>query len=150
MTGQAQVALLRLYGRAQRATESFAQERIDRALDEIVRINSSEPPTWQVRSAMANASKVITARYETISRWSVEAHEIDVAVSDSHEDVVNLRLWLHGTARLTEGQRELVTLLAAGHDAESIAALYHISVPRAREQISRARRKARIAYYLDL
>jgi DNA-binding CsgD family transcriptional regulator len=149
MTGQAQAALIHLYERAQRATDSFTQERIDRALDEIVRVNSTDPPAWQVRSAMANASKVITARYETISRWSVEAKEIDVPVSGSREDAINLRLWLHETARLTEGQRELVTQLADGHDAESIAALCHVSVLRAREQISRVRRNARTAYYLD-
>ena len=149
LTGQAQAALIRLYDQAKRTTDSFTLERIDRALDEIVRLNSTDPPAWQVRSAMANASKVITARRQIVSPWPPDGSETSNARADGQEDAIELRSWLDRTSRITERQRRLLVLLAEGHDAVDVAALYYIPVLRAREQISRTRRAARAAYTLD-
>jgi hypothetical protein len=148
LSGQAQAALIRLYDQAKRTTDSFSLERIDRALDEIIRLNSTDPPAWQVRSAMANASKVITARHQIVSPWP-DGCETSNASADGHEDAIELRSWLRTTPRVTERQRRLLTLLAEGHDAVDVAALHDIPVLRAREQISRTRRAARAAYALD-
>lgn len=150
MTGQAQAALTRLYNQAHRSTDNFDLERIDRALDEIVRLNSTESYGRQVRSALANASKVIRERRNTVSAVSLEARQIDAASPDCQEPVIDLRLWLRDTKRITEQQRRLLMLLADEHDADAVASMYGIPPPRMREQISRARRAARAAYDSDM
>lgn len=149
MTEQAKVSLLRLYEQAKHTSDNFALERIDRALDEIVRLNNSDPAAWQVRSAMANASKVIRGRRRAVSPDSLEALRVDVAVPSDTEDIVELRVWLHGTSGVNEGQRRLLSLLAVGKDAADLAAMHRVPLPRMREQISRARRAARSAYQAE-
>lgn len=150
LTGQAEAALIRLYEQAEHTSDNFTLERIDRALDEIVRLNSSNPPAWQVRSAMANASKVILGRRRTVLSESLEALQVDIAVPIGGEDIVELQTWLHGTPEVNAGQRNVLSLLADGYEAADLAALHRIPVPRAREQISRARRAARTAYDHDM
>jgi DNA-directed RNA polymerase specialized sigma24 family protein len=146
LTGQAQAALIRLYDQAKHTTDNFILERIDRALDEIIRLNSADPPAWQVRSALANASKVITARRQIVASWPTDGDETSDATAGRQEDVIELRSWLRSTPHVTEQQRRLLILLAEGHDAVDVAALLDIPILRAREQISRARRAARSAY----
>ncbi len=150
MTGQAQAALSRLYDQARRAADNFELERIDRALDEIVRLNSPESHGRQVRSAMANASKVIRARRDIAPCISLDGLQVEHGHSDSHELVIDLRLWLRDTKRITDQQRRLLALLADDYDAEAIAAMYRIPVLRMREQISRARKAARAAFDSDM
>lgn len=151
LTGQSQAALMCLYDQARRTTDNFTLERIDRAADEIVRVNSADPPTWQVRSAMANASKVLVDRRRTVSPATLEVLAVDVAaLGDDQDVIIELLLWLHRTPYLTERERRVLKLLADDNDAASIAALLHVSVPRMREQVSRARRAARLAYEKDV
>jgi hypothetical protein len=150
LTGQAQAALMRLYEQAKHTTDNFALERIDRALDEIIRLNSTDPPDRQVRSALANAYKVIRDRRQTVSSESLEARQADVASLGGDEDVIDLREWLRGTPHVTGRQRDVLTLLADDHDATDIAVFYNIPTSRAREQISRARRAARAAHDNDM
>jgi hypothetical protein len=149
MTGQAQAALTRLYNQAHRSADNFELERIDRALDEIVRLNSSQPPDHQVRSAMANASKVILGRRKIAPSVSLESLSERTA-GGSQEPVIDLSLWLRDTKRITEQQRRLLALIAGTDDAATIAASYSIPATRMREQISRARRAARAAYRSDM
>jgi hypothetical protein len=146
MTGQAQAALTRLYEQAHSTADNFRLERIDRALDEIVRLNSPESYGRQVRSAMANASKVIRDRRDIAPCISLDTLPVEHGPSDSQEAVIDLRMWLRDTKGITKQQRRLLTLLADEHDAGAIAAMYHIPAPRMRERISRARQAARAAY----
>jgi len=150
LTGQAEAALMRLYELAKRTFDNFALERIDRALDEVVRLNSDSPPEHQVRSAMANASKVLRGRRQTVSSESIEALQIDIVVPDGAEQVIDLVEWLHGTPRIARSQRSLLMLVARDHDPADLAAHYRIPAPRIREQISRARSAARTAYHDDM
>ena len=145
MTGQAQAALTRLHEQARNTTDNFDLERIDRALDEIVRLNSPESYGRQVRSATANASKVILDRRDIAPCIS-----LDALPSDNQEAVIDLRLWLRDTNGITEQQRRLLMLLADDYDADAIAAMYRIPASRIRERISRARKAARAAYDRDM
>jgi hypothetical protein len=150
ISGQAATALVSLYAQARRTNDNFDLDRIDRALDEVARLNSTEPPPHQVRSAMANALKVMTRRREIAPCESLDAPGADLGVKTGQEEAVDLRAWLRDTKRITEQQRRLLTLLADDYDSEAIAALYRIPTPRMREQISRARRAARAAYDGDI
>jgi hypothetical protein len=150
LTGQAEAALIRLYEQAKRTTDSFDMERIDRALDEVVRLNSSSPPEQQVRSAMANAYKVIRDRRRIVSLESIEAVQIDIAPTNWAEEVIDLWEWLRGTPHVTTSQRNLLMLVTDDHEPADLAAHYRIPVARMREQISRARRAARTAYHDDM
>ena len=143
LTGQAEAALMSLYEQEKRTTDNFAKERIERALDEIVRLNSTDPPARQVRSAMANASKVILSRRETVAAETLEARQVEIAAPGGDEDVTDLKEWLRRTPGVTERQRTLLSRLADGHDAADLAAVFHIPADRMREQISRTRRAAR-------
>jgi hypothetical protein len=150
LTGQAQAALSHLHGQARRKADNFYLERIDRALDEIVRLNGPESRGRQVRSAMGSALKVMRRRREIAPCQSLDALGADQGCSDSGRGVIDLRLWLRDSKRITEQQRCLLTLLADALDAEAIAAMYGIPVPRMRERIARARKAARAAYDSDM
>lgn len=146
LSAQAQAALARLYTKAGNTSDNFDLERIDRALDEIVRLNSTDVPSHQVRSALANASKVILDRRKIAPVVSLEAVPVDVASPDGEEAVVDLRAWLHDTRRITEQQRRMLTRLADGDSTDALAGADRVPLPRMRERVSRARKAARAAY----
>jgi DNA-directed RNA polymerase specialized sigma24 family protein len=150
MTGQAQAALTRLHEQARSTSDNFDLERIDRALDEIVRLNSPESYGRQVRSAMANASKVILDRRDIAPFISLDALPVEHGPSDNQEAAIGLRLWLRDTNGISQQQRRLLMLLADDYDVDAIAAMYRIPAPRMRERISRARKAARAAYDRDM
>jgi hypothetical protein len=146
LTRQAEVALMSLYEQASHTGDNFTLERIDRALDEVLRLNGAEPPDRQVRSAMAHAYQVIRDRRRTVVPETLEAREAEPPSSGGDEDVIDLQEWLRSTPRVTGQQRNLLGLLAYDPDAADLAAVYHVPVLRMREQISRTRRAARTAY----
>lgn len=147
LTGQTQAALIALQTRARRTTDNFRLEQIDRALDEIVRLNSTKPTASQIRSATANAAKVLRDRRRIVPVSSLDDPRLgQPGGPDSQIPVIDLRSWLRTTRGLTEGQRRLLTLMAEHDDADAVAAEYGIASARARERVSRARRAARAAY----
>jgi hypothetical protein len=146
LSAQAQAALARLYTKAANTPDNFDLERIDRALDEILRLNSTDVPSRQVRSALANASKVILDRRKIVPLVSLDAVSVDVASPDGEEAVVDLRAWLHGTRRITEQQRRLLMRLADGDSTDVLAGAHRVPLLRMRERVSRARQAARAAY----
>jgi len=147
LTGQSQAALIALQTRARRTTDNFRLEQIDRALDEILRLNSAQPSASQMRSTMANAAKVLRDRRRIAPVSSLDDPQLgQPGAPDSQIPVIDLRSWLRTTRGLTEGQRRLLTLMAEHDDADAIAAEYGIASARARERVSRARRAARVAY----
>jgi hypothetical protein len=146
VTGQAQAALIALQARARHTTDIFVLEQIDRALDEVVRLNSTQPPAFQTRSAMANAGKVLRRRRSIVPVISLANPQLGkLGIRDPQIAVVELRLWLQTTSALPEGQRGLLTLIM-DCDADAVAAELGVSPARMRERISRARRAAFIAY----
>jgi DNA-directed RNA polymerase specialized sigma24 family protein len=147
LTGQAQAALIALETRACHTTSTFRLEQIDRALDEVLRLNGTQPTAFQVRSATANAAKVLRDRRRIAPVISLDDPQLgEPGAQDSQIPVIDLRSWLRTTRGLTEGQRRLLTLMAEYDDADTVAAEYGAPSARIRERVSRARRAARTAY----
>ena len=151
LTWQAQAALLALHDKASRTTDTFQLDRIDRALDEIIRLNSTEPPPFQVRAAMAHASAVLRKRARIAPVVSLDSPCCpDPGAPDPEIEVIHLREWLRGTRGISEAERQLLTLVADQDDSQAIAGEYSIAPARMQERISRARRAARTAYATDM
>lgn len=139
--------MLGLQRRAVQAHDIFELERIDRALDEIVRNRAkSSPPPFQVRSALANAGKVLKERRATAAIYSLEQ---DVAAGQDYSGCadpgyldVEYADWID-RAPLPVADQALLRRLVAGDEADALATDYGISEQRMRERISRVRRKAR-------
>ncbi|WP_313354538.1 hypothetical protein [Microbacterium sp.] len=141
------------------STDAFDLDRIDRALDQILaHPDNTAPAPFQVRDARANASKVLAKR-RTYAVYALDNDELRVADRASAEEAAqrqsgidtgtetfDILWWIASTTGLTDDQRSIIFLLADGEDAESLATRADISVARMREQISRARRVARLAY----
>ncbi|MFF3620347.1 hypothetical protein [Streptomyces sp. NPDC002467] len=148
LTKQARHALELLHGRAVKTADAFDLERIDRALDEVLRLNSNAPAAFQVRSALAHASTVLRERRALAPAVPLDETDSyrEPGTLDEHFAVADIRAWLDTTETLTASQRTLLQQLSADPDPSDLAAERGLSVPRMREQISRTRRRARIAY----
>lgn len=149
LTEQARDAMTALYARARKTGDVFELERIDRALDEIVRRNDTKPAAFQIRSAMANASKVILARRAIVACASLDGAQHFGAL-DGHFAATDLTLWLEATGALTKEQRSLMRLIAREEDPAAIATTCGMAPDRMRQRISRLRRAARDAYAADV
>jgi hypothetical protein len=148
ISGQAQAALTSLYTMAGKTSDNFNLERIDRALDEVLRLNSDQPADQQVRNAMAHALQVIRNRREKARRIALDLVPPEVGARDSQEVVVtDILSWLRGTTRVTNQQRRLLALITDTDDAATVAAIDGIPPDLTRQRISRARRGAAAAYH---
>ncbi len=155
MIDQAQNALLSLQRRASYTADSYSLDRIDRALDEISRhVDNPRPAAFQIRSAYANAGKVIASRRAIAPTASLDRPRADdpgSAAPDPGADeggyaAVELLDWLRMSPSLTTPERRLILDLSRGEDASSLASKYGVPIARIRERISRARATARAAY----
>ncbi|MFJ2805390.1 hypothetical protein [Kitasatospora sp. NPDC087271] len=148
LTEQAQRALVLLTRRADNTGDLFTLDRVDRAKDEIIRLNSSSPAPFQLRSAMAHASAVLHERRKLVP--SMRLSEVEPQDEPETEEMafaaVDTYHWLQTTPSLAEPQRALLQNLAAGLEPDALASRRGIPLPRMREQISRARKLARTAY----
>lgn len=153
----AQQALKSLQQQASTSSDTYVQERAERALDEIVRNHQNgRPAAFQIRSALAHAGETIAHRRAIVQITSLhsEAEGRSVAqepgVIDGGYALVDLIHWLHTTPALTASERRLMLSLAEGEDAESIACELGVPVARIRERVSRVRKVARSAYRLEV
>ncbi|MFD4907529.1 hypothetical protein [Kitasatospora purpeofusca] len=148
LTEQAQRALVLLTHRADNTGDLFTLDRVDRAKDEIIRLNSSSPAPFQLRSAMAHAVAVLQERRKLVpSMWLSELESQDEPGTEELTfAAVDTYHWLQTTRALTEPQRAVLQDLAAGLESDTLASRRRIALPRMREQISRARKLARTAY----
>lgn len=143
---QAQDAILILQSRAVNASDSYTLERIDRALDEIVRNPSkTDPPEHQVRSALANAAKIIDGRRKLAPEISDDDLMMNLSVDEDGYDLIDLRHWLE-TAQISVSHRSLLLALVEGAEVRELACQAGVPVERMRERISRARKNARLKY----
>lgn len=148
LTEQAQCALLLLHRRANKCHDTFELERFDRALDEIVRLNSEEPAPFQTRSALAHASAVMCRRRELAPCTALEKlqpHQ-QPGKRDMRYAMVEVLDWLRKTPELTAEQRSLLLQVIEEDDLARLATCKGIPLPRVRERVSRARKQARTAY----
>lgn len=151
LTRQTQAALLALHDMASRTTDTFQLDRIERALDEIIRLNSIEPPPFQIRAAMSHASAVLRNRAQITPVVSLESPRCpDRGTPDFEMEAIDLREWLRSTRGLGENERQLLTLVADHDDSQAVAAEYGVALARIQERISRARRAARAAFATDM
>ena len=146
ISNQAQGAILILQAKARNAHDIYTQERVDRALDEIVRNSTkTNPSEHQARSAFANAAKVIDRRRKLAPEVPDEVLVTEVSVRESGYDLVELKCWLGG-ADLSFATRTLLLALLDGAEGKELATQEGIPVARVREQIARARRSSRAEY----
>jgi hypothetical protein len=152
---QGQSALIKLQACTANARDCYTLDMLERAMDEIVRnLGNPKPAAWQVRSAMANASKIVKQRRQQAPSASldVERGVGDVLSPGALADPVDrhaemmCREWLRTADGLTCHDRRLLLALYSGFDAVMIAATDNRPVERVREQISRARGRARGLY----
>lgn len=140
-------------------SDVFELDRIDRALDQLVaHPTDTKPPTFQVRDALANASKVLKERrardvYRMDDATLHERHREEVELAHlrampplATKESSDILLWIASTPSLTDDERSLLFLLSQGEDAVTLAERTGTSVLRLREQIARARRVGRAAY----
>ncbi|MER6279768.1 hypothetical protein ABT202_26345 [Streptomyces sp900105245] len=152
LTEQAQRALILLDHRARKTGDLFALDRVDRAKDEIIRLNASAPAAFQVRSAWAHAGAVLRERKTLVPavRLSDVAPQDEPGGEDVSFAAVELREWLRTTPSLAELQRQLLQNLATGMESDTLAPRLGVPLPRMRQQISRARKIARSAYAVEV
>lgn len=146
---EAQRAIVTLQSRALSSRESYTIDVLDRALDEVVRnYDNPKPHQWQVRSALANAAKVVQFRGHTVTPASFDDADNSprLATVDEKFALFELRDWLERTPAVSSEERLLLIGLAEGEDASRLAQERGVPVQRMRERISRARTRARHAY----
>ncbi|MFD5209326.1 hypothetical protein ACFWIP_00375 [Streptomyces anulatus] len=138
-------ALIALQRRALGACDTYQLDRIDRALDELLRNPSDEstPAEYRVRSAMGHAYETLERRRAIAPYTAPEAADAEYGVVDQGYPVVEFFEWLRREPGIPPAYRTVLQALAQGEDAESLAAQQGQPVPRMRERISRARNRAR-------
>ncbi|MGW7314630.1 hypothetical protein [Streptomyces sp. NPDC054865] len=138
-------AIFALQKRALATCDTYELDRIDRALDELLRnpSDAATPTDYRVRSAMGHA-------YEALERRKAIAPSISLGAEHSHRGAVDqaytaieLFEWLRADPGIPQSQRVVLLALAHGDDAESLATRDGLALSRARERISRARKRAR-------
>ncbi|OBK28870.1 hypothetical protein A5634_19720 [Mycobacterium asiaticum] len=145
-SSQAQSAYLTLQSMAMSAKDNYTLNRAERALDEILRNpGNAKPAGHQVRSAWANAGKVLDNRRRIVPQLSLDTPGLQVAEADGAYDTVDILDWLDHAA-VSASDRNVLRSLAGGADAEALADDAGVPVQRLRERISRARRVGHADY----
>ncbi|MGW2539866.1 hypothetical protein ACWC5I_03110 [Kitasatospora sp. NPDC001574] len=129
--------------------DTYELDRIDRALDELLRnpTNSSTPAPHRARSAMGHAYEALERRRAIAPSVSLDADRVDCGQNDSNLLVAETLAWLRTEPNLADGERVLLNDLAHGHDAASMAHRHAVPLPRMRERISRTRNHARALWH---
>ncbi|MBS3693080.1 hypothetical protein [Rhodococcus qingshengii] len=145
-TTQVESAYLGLQKQAGKAHDIYEIERIDNALDELVRNpDKSTPAAFQVRSAHSNAAKVIARRRILAPPTSLDETARDLEFTDGGFSRVELETWLEA-APVSAPHRKILRAMLEGAEAPDLAESWGIPIVRMREQISRARKAGRLAY----
>lgn len=158
LSTQVQAGVRCLQARALTTADSYQLEVTDRALDELIRHpGSRHPAAFQIRSARANAAKVVRSRrtrYDQAVLCNSEprpgVHRPERLCLYPDEAAVDVRDWLVRTTSLTDGQRRILSDLADGHDATTLSIRDHLPLNRVQERISRARRIGWAAYQQEV
>ncbi|WP_033288298.1 hypothetical protein [Amycolatopsis jejuensis] len=141
-----QAAVIVLQQRALAARDLYELDRIERALDELLRTPSgqstSTPAAARMRSALGHAYEAIERRREIAPSTVLDDHT-DLGFEDQNYRLAEIHLWLQTEPALTASDRTILRDLADGEDAASLADRHGLPVARVRERISRARRHGR-------
>ncbi|WP_019635059.1 hypothetical protein [Actinomadura atramentaria] len=138
-------AVTALQRQALASRDTYELDRIDRALDELLRnpTDASTPAQHRIRSAMGHAYEALQRRRAIAPLVALNPERADHGRIDTCYLTVEILVWLHAEPGLASAERALLNDLARGHDATSIAHHLGVPLPRMRERISRARRHAR-------
>ena len=146
-SSEAQSAYLALQSIALTAKDNYTIDRAERALDEVIRNpGNAKPAAHQVRSAWANAGKVLQNRRNLALQIPLDTPGLGLTELDGGYDAVDIIDWLDQAA-VSASDRTLMRSLAHGADARMLAEVEGIPVQRVRERISRARRAGAADYY---
>lgn len=140
-----QAAVVALQQRALASRDLYELDRIERALDELLRNPGERAVTTsasRARSALGHAYEAIERRRK-IAPATVLDDQTDPGFEDQNYRVAEIHLWLKSEPALSASDRTMLQDLAKGEDAASLAHRQGSSVARIRERISRARRHAR-------
>lgn len=149
-SSEAQSAYIALQSRILETQDNYTVERAERALDEIIRNpENTTPANHQVRSAWANAGKVLQNRREVAPQVHLDTPGLRLGVTDGDYDAVEVLDWLDHAA-VSAPARLLLHSLAVGADAQMLAEAQGIPVQRVRERISRARRAGAADFYASV
>ncbi|MFF0227488.1 hypothetical protein [Streptomyces sp. NPDC004629] len=138
-------AVTALQKQALASRDTYELDRIDRALDELLRnpTDTSTPAQHRIRSAMGHAYEALERRRAIAPVVPLNHERADHGHTDARYLVVEIMAWLQAEPELASAERVLLDDLAHGHDATSMARHLGVPLPRMRERISRARRHAR-------
>ncbi|AXI78531.1 hypothetical protein [Peterkaempfera bronchialis] len=138
-------AVKALQKQALASRDTYQLDRIDRALDELLRnpTEDTSPAQYRMRSAMGHAYEALERRRAIAPSVPLDPERMDGGHTDARYPVVEILAWLWSEPNLADGERILLDELARGHDAASMARRHGVALPRMRERISRARRHAR-------
>jgi hypothetical protein len=112
-------AVQALQQQALASRDTFQLDRIDRALDELLR-NPTEhagPAPSRVRSAMGHAYEALERRRTLAPSVPLDSEHTDSSYVDASYLVVEILAWLTSEPNLDAGERLLLGELARGHDA---------------------------------
>ncbi|MFE9418941.1 hypothetical protein ACFYMX_25495 [Streptomyces griseofuscus] len=138
-------AVSALQKQALASSDTYELDRIDRALDELLRnpTNASTPAPYRTKSAMGHAYEVLERRRAIVQFIPLEPNYINRGQPDHSLLAAELLAWVNTEPNLTQAERVLLNDLADGHDAVSLADRQAVPLQRMRERVSRARRRAR-------
>ena len=145
MSDTVTAAVRDLQKRAMRTTDSYELDRIERAMDEILRHPEDDhvPAKHLTRSALGHAYETLKRRKEIAPRTEVytEYDEPGYVEQGFHDAEILECIRVEPTFK--QPDRAILLALALGADAEILAHPCGMSIPRMRERISRVRHSAR-------
>ena len=158
-----ETAVNHLQQQALQATDLYEIDRIERALDELLRNPlKADPAHFQVRSARSHANRVLQDRRTILGpRLPLVLDTKDGEVSDARVirgfsvsedgyDIVEFEMWLATSPSLSALERRYLQALGDGEDASSLATVHDRPITIMSQRLSRARRKGRLAYEAEV
>lgn len=138
-----------LQERSLRARTWISVERLERALDDVIRKPSrTGDPQKLANAAWGNAGKVVRDRATHMTRYNQDVHD-----RPEEENVESLALEIQDSvdrSQMTPQERVILHALLEGWEATDIAQALHLPLNRVAVLISRTRKRARRVWTTDV
>ncbi|MFI9366630.1 hypothetical protein ACIG5E_37110 [Kitasatospora sp. NPDC053057] len=137
-----------LQTQAMRTSDVYQLDRIERAIDELLRNPGDDktPARHRVRSALAHAYELLQRRKEIAPQGELCPERESVGYTEQGYHQVELLELIRVEPSFKHADRVILGYLVRGADAVTLAEKYSVPVPRMRERISRLRCNARKAW----
>ncbi|MFE0477478.1 hypothetical protein ACFW2V_38380 [Streptomyces sp. NPDC058947] len=148
MSDAVTAAVAELQQRAMDTTDSYALDRIERAMDEILRKpgNETVPTNYRIRSALGHAYETLERRKEIAPRAEIRTEGDEPGYTEQGYHRIEMLEWIRFEPAFGKVDRIILSSLATGEDAVTLSERHCLPVTRMRERISRCRRVARQAW----